>query len=75
MQNILYVVPSFSGMEVKLLCLIPQDLSYVLMFLFSVSFHFTAVMSGALSPWLGASSIFWWRSWPADVREAVNILH
>jgi len=42
---------------------------------FSVSFHFIAVMSGALSPWRGTSSVCRWRSWPADVREAVNILY
>jgi hypothetical protein len=75
MQNILYVVPSSYGMEVMLSCLITQNLSYVLMFLFSVSFLFIAVMNGALSPWHGASSVCRWRSWPAEVREAVNILY
>jgi hypothetical protein len=75
MQNILYVVSSSYGMEVKLSCLIPQNLSYVLMLLFSVSFHFIAVMSGTVSPWHGASSVCRWRSWPAEVWEAVNILY
>jgi len=75
MQNIPCVVPSFYGMEVKLSCLIPQNLSYVFMFLFSVNFHFIAVMSGALSPCHGSSSVCRWRSWPADVREDVNMLY
>jgi len=75
MQNILYVVPSFYGTEVKFSCLIPQNLSCVLIYLFSVSFYFIAVMSGALSPWHGTFSVCHWRSWRADVREAVNILY